>query len=132
MSANGENPNPKPAKDRLDKRTLAFVLIGTLLTGMGLWILFRYNPEDVRIFPRCPLYMLTGLKCPGCGTARALHCSLNGEFRQAFAYNPILVVAVPFLGALMASPKLRHSVLVCWLTFVVIIAYMIFRNVYAF
>ena len=52
------------------------------------------------LFPRCPVRWLTGLSCPGCGVQRAVHALLNGHPAEAFACNPFLAVAVPYVLAL--------------------------------
>lgn len=41
--------------------------------------------------------MLTGLKCPGCGSQRAIHALLHLDVGDAFRYNAMLVFAIPFL-----------------------------------
>ncbi len=73
--------------------------------------------------------MLTGLKCPGCGTARALHCLLHGEVAKAVAFNPILVLAFPLLVLLLLFPGLARSAALCWGVFATMVLYMVVRNV---
>ena len=55
-------------------------------------------PTAASFYPKCMSYLLTGLHCPGCGTTRAMHALLNGDVRQAVAYNPLALVAVPYIG----------------------------------
>ena len=56
------------------------------------------DPARHAIFPKCPFLMLTGgLRCPGCGSQRALHALLHLEFKEAFLYNPMVVISIPFL-----------------------------------
>lgn len=54
--------------------------------------------------------MLTGLKCPGCGSQRALHALLHLNIGEAFRYNAMLVVAVPFLLSYAAAFILRKRI----------------------
>lgn len=65
-----------------------------------------YDPAAAAgFFPRCQLYAVTGLFCPGCGASRAVHALLRGNLALALAYNPLLVAAAPLLagwGALLA------------------------------
>lgn len=41
--------------------------------------------------------MLTGLKCPGCGTQRAIHALLHGDVVTALRFNALLPVSIPLL-----------------------------------
>lgn len=45
----------------------------------------------------CPFEYLTGLKCPGCGSQRALHHLLHFEIGDALRDNAFLVISVPLL-----------------------------------
>ena len=112
---------------RLASRKLLLLCIGVAALVLAV-VLVRYNPEERPFFPRCPVVMLTGLKCPGCGTARALHCLLHGEVAQAVAFNPILVLAFPLLCLLLLFPSLARSAMLCWGVFVVVVFYTVLRN----
>ena len=56
------------------------------------------DPTTSSILPPCPLYALTGILCPGCGSTRATHALLNGDLITAFDFNPLMVLAVPVLA----------------------------------
>ncbi|MBQ7542975.1 MAG: DUF2752 domain-containing protein [Clostridia bacterium] len=43
----------------------------------------------------CPVYALTGLKCPGCGVTRMAVSLLHGDLRAAFAYNRAVLCLLP-------------------------------------
>ncbi len=78
-----------------------------LLSGFaGLILLRLYDPATSGIFPPCPLRYLTGLYCPGCGSLRAIHQLLLGNFREAWALNPLTVVLLPFVTHGLASEAL--------------------------
>lgn len=63
----------------------------------GLIVIYKtFNPAT-GLFPKCPFKQVTGLQCPGCGSQRAVHHLLNAEIKQAFALNPLLVIAIPYL-----------------------------------
>ena len=66
-------------------------------------ILFFFNPENSIWFPKCPFYILTGLQCPSCGIQRALHHLLQLQFKEAFWYNPFLIISIPYAVALLLS-----------------------------
>ncbi len=113
---------------RLASRKPLLLCIGVAALVLAV-ALFRYNPEEIPFFPRCPVFLLTGLKCPGCGTARALHCLLHGEVASAVAFNPILVLAFPLLVLLLIFPGLARSATLCWVVFATMVLYMVVRNV---
>jgi len=56
-----------------------------------------YNPVYVDLFPKCPFLTLTGYKCPGCGSQRAIHYLLNFDVINASKYNILLVISIPYL-----------------------------------
>ncbi len=68
-----------------------------LLAAAVLYVYVIFDPEDSVFFPKCIFYTLTGLKCPGCGTQRALHQLLNGNLIGALRYNALAVVAMPYI-----------------------------------
>jgi hypothetical protein len=61
-------------------------------------VLRRENPYAAHtLLPRCPFHALTGLYCPGCGSTRALYSLVHADLPRAFAMNPLLVIALPFV-----------------------------------
>ena len=94
----------------------------------GLFLLSLYDPAAYSLFPRCPFRVLTGLKCPGCGTLRAIHAALNGRWDEAIALNPILVIAVPLMAVLLMFPKVARNKYVGYGVLVVVVLYWIVRN----
>jgi hypothetical protein len=61
-------------------------------------ILYRiYNPDGNIYFPKCPFRVLTGLKCPGCGSQRAVHFLLNFDIFRSLEQNALLVISIPYL-----------------------------------
>jgi hypothetical protein len=110
------------------------VVVGVFLAAT---ILFIYNPEDVSFYPRCPLKMLTGYDCPGCGTLRGLHAILHGDFSRAWRLNAALFFAIPAIVFFGLSSKYRvgsiayrivSGRLTPRLVFIAIIAWWICRN----
>lgn len=73
-------------------------LVAVLIVGL---ILFSFDPERTTWIPKCPFYVLTGLKCPSCGIQRAIHSLLHLKFGQAIRYNPFLIFAVPYAVSLV-------------------------------
>lgn len=123
-------------KYNLKKIIAAVVIIATAAV-----IYFLFSPEDSGFFPRCPFNYATGLDCPGCGSQRAMHHLLHLEIKEAFFYNPMLVVAIPFIligvyleyfGGKEKHPKLRNFFLGRYATIIIlvlVISYWIGRNI---
>lgn len=112
--------------------------IWSLLIAGGVY-LFIFEPGRTGFFPICIFRFLTGLTCPGCGTTRALHEILHGDFQAALMLNPLLLLALPFL----LYAFLRYSVIVMrggvprrnvlpasyiYAIFFVVVGFWIFRN----
>ena len=72
------------------------VLLGAgLLAGGGAAYLYFHDPS---VYPiPCVFHLLTGLYCPGCGVGRACFALMHGELGEAFSYNPLMVILIPFL-----------------------------------
>ena len=51
--------------------------------------------EDIISIP-CPFHFITGLYCPGCGITRMIKSILKLDFYQAFRYNQLLFILLPF------------------------------------
>lgn len=61
--------------------------------------------------PPCPLKVLTGLECPGCGTGRAITAFAHGDLLAVLDHNLILpvvgpLVIVSLIGVLFNSTPL--------------------------
>jgi hypothetical protein len=49
----------------------------------------------------CPVRILTGWNCPGCGLTRGSVCVLTGRWRMAFSYNPASFAWVALIAWLL-------------------------------
>lgn len=72
-------------------------LLILLFLGFLVYIYGRYNPAEHQVFPKCPFRTLTGYKCPGCGSQRAIHDILQGNIFAAFQQNMLLIISIPYL-----------------------------------
>jgi len=73
--------------------------IGVLLLGTGLAFLYFFvNPSDVNFFPKCPLYVTTGVYCPGCGSQRATHQLLQLNILGVLQQNVLYFLGLLFLA----------------------------------
>ena len=116
------------------------IVIALILFGGT--ILFFINPEQVSWMPKCYFYVLSGWQCPACGSQRALHQLLHFRFQSAFAFNPFLLISLPYLALLVfvqwfdtqnRFQKLRafcHHTLTINIYLVLIIAWWIGRNIH--
>lgn len=89
----------------------------------------------------CIFHEVTGFYCPGCGISRMLISILKFDFYQAFRYNPLLFIMLPFAFLLIINhiystinkkqslyKKINNKV---WIILcVVLIIYGIVRNIY--
>ncbi len=70
------------------------ILISSTL--LVLLITYLYLGNKFHIYIDCPIKTITGLNCPGCGITRMLLAILQLDFYQAFRYNPLLFICLPF------------------------------------
>jgi hypothetical protein len=101
--------------------------------------LFIFEPGKTGFFPICPFRALTGLACPGCGSTRAMHALVHGDLIAAFKFNPLLILALPFMfyafmrftNAAIQGRQLKGNQLdakYIWTIFGVVLFFWIFRN----
>lgn len=103
-------------------------------------IYYIFDPTHLALFPKCPFLLLTGLKCPGCGSQRAIHSLLHLDFATAFQYNMLLVSSLPLVTILIygeihrkSNPCLYahiHNVKGMYFYLGVVISWWIVRNIY--
>lgn len=79
-----------------------WIVGGGLCTLAAVAVLFQFNPSQYGFYPRCALYVTTGLYCPGCGSTRALYYLLHGEVAAALRCNLLLVCGLPVLAFVSA------------------------------
>ena len=110
-----------------------------LLLGAAV-VFFTFNPETSAIFPRCPFLVLTGLKCPGCGSQRGLHALLHGVVPAAFHYNALMVLSLPIIFLLLYAEAVRRKrpafyariqrPAYIWIYFSLVLIWSVARNVF--
>ncbi len=103
-------------------------------------VYFFFDPNTEGVFPKCAFYVLTGWKCPGCGSQRALHALLHGDIAGAFHMNMWIPVAAIYIVLVMialffSNRNSRYSKIVTndylFATFLLFtIAWFVLRNVY--
>ena len=79
----------------------------------------------------CPVYSITGLYCPGCGVTRMFISIFKLDFYQAFRYNQLTFIMLPFflilfIDYLISIKKNKNSLYKRIPTFVWIILIIVF------
>lgn len=77
----------------------------------------------------CPIKMVTGISCPGCGITRAWNCLLHLDLDGAFFYHPLFWMA-PFMGlAFLFEEKLPKKQLkfFWWVVIILFLAVYVIR-----
>ena len=70
-----------------------------LLLFMVIALLYIYiNPSEINFLPKCPLYVSTGIYCPGCGSQRATHNLLNFNFLGVLNQNVLYIFGLLIIG----------------------------------
>jgi len=118
---------------------LSIVAILLLLGIAGGLCLYFGHPAEYVWLPSCPFRIWTGLLCPGCGTLRATHYFLNGQFDIAFRHQPLLISLLPILILLvgkMLYEKIRNSHVALpfelqfyWLILIAVCLFFVLRNI---
>ena len=67
-----------------------------------------FPPGQYPIYPICLWRAVTGWRCPGCGTTRALAALLAGQWPEALHYNALAAALAP-AAALLAAVHFYHA-----------------------
>ncbi len=121
------------------RRSLIIILVAVLLLVFG-FIYYALDPSASTVFPRCPFFTLTGYKCPGCGSQRAIHALLNGDVAGAFGYNAFLMIAIPWIVLCLYAESRRtrnpqlyarlNAPLLVWLLLALVVIWWVLRNIF--
>lgn len=106
------------------------------LIGVAAFVLWWQHPEGNKAIPQCLVLKHTGFYCPGCGSLRAIHFLLQGEFTKAWHMNPLTVLLIPGLAVLAGAELLfnRHDIATrirpvwLWMLIATFILFGILRN----
>lgn len=80
-----------------DNKYLRILLIQLLITLVLVFIFVFVNSSLINIIPPCYWHENYGLYCPGCGSSRCIISLVNGNFSDAFFYNPFLFILIIYL-----------------------------------
>ena len=121
------------------RRTLIIIVIVAVLLVLGV-IYYALDPSGSSVFPRCSFLTLTGYKCPGCGSQRAIHALLHGDVVAAFKFNAMLFIAIPWIVLCLYAESQRtrnprlyvrlNSPLLSWLFLIMVLLWWLLRNIF--
>ena len=121
------------------RRTLVIILVLAALLVLGV-VYFALDPSTSGIFPRCVFLSMTGYKCPGCGSQRAIHALLHGDVIGAFRYNAFLLIGIPWIvlclfaeSRRVRNPRLYarlNAPLLIWLFLAMLLIWWLLRNIF--
>ena len=122
-----------PDKKRTFKTIIFFMLL------FGYYLFMKHTGLGIP----CPIRYFFHIQCPGCGISHMLLSLLQGNYRKAFFYYPVIFVSLPFLTYLIV--KMLYGYLFCKtihlsrienagiiLLIFVLILYTVYRNLVTF
>lgn len=80
----------------MTRRVIITIIVCAIVLAFALTYLF-FDPAGYDIFPKCQFLLAIGYKCPGCGSQRAIHALLNGDFIAAVKFNAIFIISLPII-----------------------------------
>ena len=120
---------------------VAGVIVGGSLLVFFIYFIYNNNPSESQLAPKCFWKLATGTDCPGCGFQRALHAFLHGNFADAARYNFFLILALPYLFAVILSDlvfrgerrerwqRFTHSRYTLWAYIILCFFWWVVRNI---
>ena len=122
------------------KIKFGIIIFSIIMFLMAISFYFLWNPSQYNFYPKCPLYSITGMYCPGCGSQRAIHQIINGNIIEGIRFNYLLLLL--FLVLLYQSmhfvisklskktfSNILHQPITTELILVLVIVFWIFRNI---
>jgi hypothetical protein len=99
---------PAPSNLRAPALGTGVSILLALALTIGALILFHFDPSSSHFYPHCLFHDWTGLYCPGCGSTRALHAMLHLHLLTAFRFNPLAILALPFIAYRIGRATFRE------------------------
>lgn len=91
-------------KDRL-KKVIKIIII-LLVLGTVYAVLCMFTGIGIP----CPIKLITGLYCPGCGVSRMCLSIIKLDFQSAYHYNPCLFILSPFIIILFIITVIKYVI----------------------
>ena len=115
---------------RVPRYKMIFRIFFFLVFLIAIYVYSHIHPSSSPLFPKCPFLMLTGMKCPGCGSQRALHALLLLSIPYV-----ILLVGVRIYQLFNPYSTLILKVqknLYIWMFFAIAMIFFVARNIFNF
>ena len=126
----------------MKKRLIKIIFLNAFIVIISFIYYFLNKYFNIGI--PCLFYKITGLKCPGCGITRLIFSLIKLDFRQAFFYNPLVFILLPFIGfyiiyqEYLYITKKEDKIIkkipsyIYYVLIIILIIYAIFRNIFSF
>jgi hypothetical protein len=83
-------------------------IIGFFILGGGIYYFYQNDPaQSETVFILCVTKNISGIDCPGCGSQRAFHELLHGNFIKAAKLNLTIYFFTPLLLFLFLKTVLK-------------------------
>lgn len=87
----------------MEKKQRTVVAVAVVAAAAAILCFYAVVDPCSGWMPRCPVKMLSGWDCPGCGSQRAIHALLNGDFAGAWHSNAMMILAMPVSAAAVVA-----------------------------
>jgi len=119
---------------RAGRRDRVWALAAAGAAAAGTSLVAVVDPNQPGHYPSCPIRVVTGWACPGCGALRAVHALTHGDVATALQLNAMLVLFLPVVvAAWVCVVTGRPPLLASWrrtgpVAFVLVLAWAVARN----
>ena len=83
-------------------------IIGFFILGAGIYYFYQHDPaQSETVFILCVTKNISGIDCPGCGSQRAFHELLHGNFIKAAKLNLTIYFFTPLFLFIFLKTALK-------------------------
>ncbi len=91
----------------MKQRVIKVIKISTVLIAMGCAYAVFFKLTGIGV--PCPIRLVTGFLCPGCGMTRMCTSLVMLDFRAAWSYNPVVMCMLP-VGIVLFGRGLKRYI----------------------
>ena len=89
-----------PTSQNAQRISAAAGVVAMLGGASAIWAV---DPSNAHFLPVCPLFVMTGFACPGCGLTRGFHALFHGDVLTALDLNALVPLWSLVFGYLFVS-----------------------------